>query len=166
MSLDRFKAAIATLVERLIGHRIDYLAQYPSSVITQALDGTLSVKPDSTLLPRAMTGIPIRLGLPGCTVKVDAGARVNVGFEAGDPDKPYAALWGPDGLNEVTIKANSVRLADGDIPLARVGDLVAVKIPGGANTGGPVVFTGVPDPSPLATAYGTIVSGSSKTRTG
>ena len=93
----------------------DYLALYPSTVIVQDSDGTLQIKPDSSKIP-PLAGVRIRSFAPQVAVELEQGARVLLGFEGGDPDKPYAALWGSGTVTLVTIgapgSAQYVALAD------------------------------------------------------
>lgn len=86
----RLTAALDGMVRRAT-RRMDYHAVYPGRVVQQRADGTLDVLADSpdVQLPRA---IPYRT-LPGLALEVPAGTRVAVGFEQGDPARPYAGLW-------------------------------------------------------------------------
>jgi len=146
---DSIAAVLGRWADRTIGRRLDYLALYPATVVTQAADGTLQLVPDdSRIKGYGMFPIRIRHGLPGIDVKVVDGARVLVGFEAGDPTRPYATLWETGGLDELTVTATTkitvsapeidldvattLRLAGGSQPIARVGDSTAS---GGAITG-------------------------------
>ena len=81
-----------------------YLGQYTATVIRQAADGTLDLMPDDLRLQSSgLQGVPIRHGLPGVTVEVPAGERVLLGFDSGDPAKPYAALWHEGQVTRVRI---------------------------------------------------------------
>lgn len=81
-----------------------YLGQYACKVTRQAPDGTLDLEPDDARVAGAgLQGIPIRHGLPGCTVKVAAGTRVRLAWDDGDPRVPYAALWDSGDVTEVQI---------------------------------------------------------------
>lgn len=86
----RLTAAFDAMARRAL-REVDYLAVYPAKVVQQNDDGTLDVLADSprVALPRA---IRYRT-LPGLELTVPAGTRVAVGFEQGDPSRPYAALW-------------------------------------------------------------------------
>ena len=86
----RLTAAFDGMVRRAT-RRMDFHAVYPGRVVAQRADGTLDVVADSpdVQLPRA---IRYRT-LPGLAVTVPAGTRVAVGFEQGDPARPYAGLW-------------------------------------------------------------------------
>lgn len=134
---DRLKGAVADLVRQFTGHT-DYHALYPAEVRAQNEDKTLELRPDSAKLP-GFSRVAIRHGLPGVTVTVKQGARVLLGFEGGNPEKPYAALWTADSLDtltveaetKVTIKAPVVYLGDEEDArrVAREGDLVKFTIP-------------------------------------
>lgn len=120
---------------------LDYYALYPGKVVFQRQDGTLDIETDHDRVPH-LSGIPMRLGLPGVTVKVKNGARVLVGFENGEANRPVATLWEAGGLEEITVtagvkvtinaptviigEAGMVKLAEGALPVARQGDLVVV----------------------------------------
>lgn len=100
-----------------------YHAQYPCTVERQADDGTLDLTPDDEAIRGGgLQAVPIRHGLPGFRVKVKAGARLLLGFEAGDPARPYASLWEPGAVDEIAFD-------NGDRPIARDGDPVTVFFP-------------------------------------
>lgn len=131
MSWDRMMAPLAALIEKHLA-RTDYHALYPCKVVVQKSDGSLDLKPDSTRIV-APTGVKFR-SLPGVSVTVQPGARVLLGYEGGDPTKPFASLSEDTSLVElkisaslkVTVDAPLVLLADGLAPVARVGDAVTV----------------------------------------
>lgn len=109
--LDRIKGALASFVRGLFP-QIDYLARYPARVVGQNADGTLELVPDDARLP-GLSGVPIRIGIPGVTVKVTAG-RVLLGFAGGDPSKPVAELWeGGAAVTEVKFSGGSEPLVLG-----------------------------------------------------
>jgi hypothetical protein len=153
--LDRMKDGLAAWVRSLFS-RLDYLALYPSRVVSQNGDGTLELQPDDPRLP-GLSGVPVRLGLPGTTVEVQAGARVLLGFEAGDPARPVATLWegGPlakltvvaatelhvDGGSELHLTAGKVLLKEGATPVAKEGS---------ATTGHQHTLTGTAGPYPIS----------------
>lgn len=101
MTLDRLKQALERLVQQAT-RRLDYLAAYPASVLIDHGDMTVDVQPDDTRLP-AMTGIPLRVNLPGAVVKVKKGARLLVQFEGGQPSKPIATLYQGGTLERLLI---------------------------------------------------------------
>lgn len=109
MSLDRLKQSIAAVVDSLVGRRLDYQALYPCTVVVQdALERLELLADDERVRGAGIVAVPIRHGLPGVTVKVAPGARVLLGFEAGDPTRPYAALWDPSSLVEVKVTASAL----------------------------------------------------------
>lgn len=115
---NRLLAAFEGIVARAT-RRLDYLALYPGRVVEQAGEGgPLDIELDDTRfsLPR---GIPY-LSLPGVELTVPVGSRVLVGFEAGDPSKPYAALWELGGVTRLVI-------GGGSTPAARQGDGVSAS---------------------------------------
>jgi hypothetical protein len=151
--MDRLKEALAAFV-RSVTSRLDYLALYPCKVLSQNGDGTLELKPDDDRLP-GLSKIPVKLGLPGVEVKVTSGAKVLLGFEQGDPQKPVATLWEKDSLDTITVTASTkVNIMAPDIvlngsqPVARQGDSVMVS-----SIGAPTVLV------PGTPMFGTIVAG-------
>lgn len=138
---DRFKGAIAALVRHLTAHT-DYHALYPAEVKGQNDDKTLELRPDSQDLP-GFSRVAIRHGLPGVTVTVKRGARVLLGFEGGNPQKPYASLWTADSLDTLTVEAETkillkspstvIAQTEGNARrVARMGDLVKMTFLNGA----------------------------------
>lgn len=130
------------LVERLVLPRLDPLACYPATVVSQGDDGTVDLKPDSRRFGVGLAAVPIRHGLPGVSVRVRVGARVLLGFEGGDPQRPYCALWEAGGLESITVeasakillKAPSVIAAEVEANarrVARMGDLVKMTFVNG-----------------------------------
>lgn len=116
-----------------------YHALYPATVERQDANGLLDLTPDDDAIRGTGLGaVPIRHGLPGFTVKVAKGARVLLGFEAGDPKRPYAALWEPGSVIEISFNG-------GTKPVARRGDSATVFFPPSllvTGTLGPFPFTG------------------------
>ena len=145
-------AQIVALVEQA-SERFRWHSIYPARVSQQDDDGTLQVELDDALMP-GLTRVPVRMFVPGASVRVAADARVHVLFEGGDPSKPCACLF--DGtasqLTELTITTadgaelklveggavevtpgdgSVVRIAGGGARIGRVGDSVRVTIPAG-----------------------------------
>lgn len=150
------RGGLLAAFERLLGRltrRVDYLGLYPARVVAQRADGTLDLVPDSPRVAPCQ-GVPYRT-LRGLSVDVPAGARVLLGYEGGDPSRPYALAW------EIG-DATSVRVNGGTRSAARDGDSVSVTIPAGAvlvsSPGGPI-----PSPAPI-TLTGTITSGTTALR--
>jgi hypothetical protein len=108
----RLLEAINAIVESTVGRKLDYHALYPCSVATQAADGTLDLIPDDARIKGSGTsGIKLRHGLPGFVATVPAGARVLMGFEAGDPKRPYAMAWDAGSVTSVTFDGGSEDVA-------------------------------------------------------
>lgn len=156
------------IFEAFVGPRIEAGVAYRARVILQHADGTLDITPESkraekVLRTSTMTKVPIRYGAPAISAKVAAGAVVFVEFLEGDRSQPIVTGWETATVTEITVKADTVRLADGDMPLARRGDLVVVQLPTNAFPAANG-WTPVPNPSPTAKAYGTIISGSAASK--
>lgn len=160
MPPDRLKASLRAVIEALVGRRLDYLALYEATVLSQNGDDSLSVRADDARigdLPR----VPLRVGVPGITVVTAPGARVLIGFEGGDPRAPYASFWDAGGLKEL-------RFA-GTAGVARVNDPVIFTLPtptvpiSGICPVGPFTGTLMIPPLPIR---GKITSGSSKVKAG
>ncbi len=118
---------------------IDYSRMYPGRVVAQNPDGTLQiVLDDPKVKGNGQDRVPIRTGLPGFEVKVSEGAKVSVGFDAGDPSRPYAALWdGTGSVQSVEFKPSGL-----GAPVCRVGDSFQLMIPTGVTITG--LLSGVP----------------------
>ena len=113
-------ASVTALVQRIMGRHLDMLSLYPCRVVSQNSAGLLELTPDdSRLRGFGLQAVPIRHGLPGFTVRVPAGARVRVGFDARDPSRPFALLWDEGDVTSVTFDG-------GTAGVARVGDEVRV----------------------------------------
>jgi len=111
------RAALAAFIRNVM-RNTRYHAQYPATVQGQPTDSTLDLLPDDTSVRGlGLSNVPIRHGLPAVTVKVLVGSRVLLGFEAGDPQRPYAALWSASSIEYISF-------AGGDKPVARIGDAV------------------------------------------
>jgi hypothetical protein len=147
--LDRLRGALAALVQQLTGHT-DYHAVYLAEVRGQNPDFTVELRPESPKLGD-FSRVALR-GLPGVQVRVKQGARVLLGFENGDPSRPYAALFNADSLQEIIVtaqtkillKAPSTVVAQSEglaKRVARMGDLVKVTGICGP-PGAPVEFVG------------------------
>ena len=134
--LDRFLAGVR--------QSVTYSRTYPSTVVTQNGDGTLQLRPDSDDVRGAgLDRVPVRLGMPGFRARVQAGARVRLAFDDGDPSRPYAALWDESSGNVTSVEF----IPDGvGSPLCRVGDQGQATLPMGLPVTGLVSgapFTGV-----------------------
>lgn len=90
-------AMIGDMVRAIVGlpsdpgapPRIDKLGLYPATVKAASSDGkTLDIQPADSRLS-GMQKIPLRVGVPGSVAIVSPGATVLLGWERGDPNKPY-----------------------------------------------------------------------------
>lgn len=104
-----------------IGHMIAatvrpaYLRDHPYRVVSQALDGrlTLQLIDADAGVPKMLVGIAVWPGLPSVSVKVSPGDTVIVAFLGGDRTRP--AVIGFDGRS-----SPAARVSIGDVPLAVV----------------------------------------------
>ncbi len=152
---DPIRAAFTGAVQRIM-RRVDYFALYPARVVSQSgSDLTLDVQPDRDTIP-PMSKVPIRTFAPDIEIRLSPGARVLVGFEEGDPRKPYAALWQSGALTSIAIGGSTDAAALAALVLDR---LTAIKTSfdlhthsgvtaGGGVTGVPVAP--LPSPAPVA----------------
>ena len=126
MSLDRIKRNLAAFIDAYLGRRVDYFAFYPATVTNQAADGTLEVLPDDQQIRGGgMASVPVRYGLPGFRAEVPDGARCMVGFDAGDPKRPYVATWMEDSLGGGSDVVDLLEFDGGSKSVARVDDETA-----------------------------------------
>lgn len=94
---ERWRQNFAAIIENLVGRKIDYLKLYPAVVVAQNSDGSLQlIADDPKVRGDGHNNVRVRHGLPGISVTVSQGARVRLGFEEGDPSKPFAALFDTD----------------------------------------------------------------------
>lgn len=94
---NRVAEDIAAIIDQQTGTKIDFSRMYPARVVGQNGDGSLELIPDATVIRgNGLSAVPLRIGIPGISVRVPPGGRVNLFFENGDPKTPAAALW-PDG---------------------------------------------------------------------
>lgn len=120
------KQAFADLVGSFFP-QIDYFAFYPGTLKAMSADKKkVDVDPDNKKLLPGMGSIRLKLGMPGATVDVEpgTGSRLLIGFEEGDPSKPYAMLWEQgEHVNHATLTADKITLnASGAQPVHRKGD--------------------------------------------
>jgi hypothetical protein len=131
------------LVRRIVGLPEDEgappdlmrLGLYRARVDTCASDGsTMDVTPDDRRISPEKN-VPMRVGLPGATMQVQPGAVVLLGWEKGDPSKPYCAPHWEQGATvlkltlsatEVDITGNTVlKLNGGTLGVARQTDPIS-----------------------------------------
>lgn len=99
---------LAAIIDLQTGSKIDYSRLYPSRVVRQAGDGSLEILPDApNLRGNGLTGVPLRTGIPGVSVKVPPGGKVLLYFESGDPKLPSCALW-PSGESVLSVELTCI----------------------------------------------------------
>jgi hypothetical protein len=159
MSADRIKGGLEAFVRSLL-HRVDYFALYPAKVVAQNADGTLELQPDDTRIP-PHSQVPIRLGIPGATVKVVAGGRVLLGFAGGRPDAPIATLWEGTTVTEIAIAGTTVKLGAATLGVARTTDAVSAGATMATWIGAVSVYLNTLAPGTVVppTDFGTITGG-------
>lgn len=109
--------AITAMVERIVGPRLDYLAVYPAKLVQQIGD-VVDVLCDDARIGHVRCRL--LYGTPITSVTLKQGCRLHVGFEGGDPTKPWAGLWGEGDA--------TLSFGGGSQGVARVGDAVFVTI--------------------------------------
>lgn len=90
------------------------LGLYRARVDAVAADGsTLDVTPEDKRIS-AEKGVPVRVGIPGAVAVVQAGAVVLLGWERGDPGRPYCVPSWESGatVTKLVLKASTVYLGD------------------------------------------------------
>ena len=136
----------ADIVRGLFGYYVagpvDYLALYPGKVVAQSADKTrCDVQLDSERMP-SPSNVPLRVGLPGTVTTLDLSSpvRVLVGWECGDPSKPYAHLWESSSPTPtvLTIRGTTVHIGSDTgsnfVALANLVDAELTKVATAHNT--------------------------------
>lgn len=143
--LDRLKDNLLALTRVSTPH-IDRFALYRARVVSQSADlAKVDVQPDDMRLP-GMSGVPLKLGLPGARVSVSPGAYVLIGWEGGNGQRRYACLWeGGESVVKLTFVADMIEIGAAGLGLNPL--VNGVVLASGIDT-----LTGVP--------YGTLGSGS------
>jgi hypothetical protein len=140
-----------------------YFGKYPSTVASQSADGSLDLVPEDPIVKgTGLSKVKLRHGLPGCEVKVPPGERVLLGFDNGDPTKPYASLWDSGNVLEVSI-GGPLKVALADLVKAELDRFQAMydshthitACPAGAGTASPTTQLVVAIAPIAATVLGT-----------
>ena len=115
MSADRLKDAFRAL--QALDPMHPYQRIYRAKVIAQSSDmQRVDVRPFDPSLPD-MAGIELRHGLPGLKVQVAFGCSIQIGWDDGRPDHPFAALWSADATAlRVIIPATMLELGVENAP--------------------------------------------------
>ena len=115
-AVDMFEA-VKAVVRKMLAPTL-YHGQYTGRIVSQAADGSLDWTPDDPRLA-GMTGVPIELGIPGSSVKVAPNTRCTVAFRDGSKARPFVTNWDSGVCLEI-------KIAGGQLPVARQGDMVQV----------------------------------------
>lgn len=120
---DRVKRAFFALFKASVP-RLDYLAFYSAKVVKQAGSNQFDLQPDDSRLP-SMGSVPLRHGLPGVTIQLPGDSTVMVGWENGDPSRPFCALWqGAEGnVTRITVVAQNIELGGDNLDPVMTGVL-------------------------------------------
>ena len=101
------------IIRRTLGawivQRVDFLAAYQCTVVSQNGDGSLELQPDDSRLP-PYSHVPIRYGVPGVSAQVAAGSRVLLEFASADPQKPIATVWESSSVTQLNVTATTVNI--------------------------------------------------------
>lgn len=119
---------------------IDYFTLYDAKVVTQSGDGaTVDIQPVDPRLA-GMQRVPLRLGLPGCSVQFLPGAIVRLGWDRGNPELPYACLFnGGETLTGFNIGSSPDNVLTKTDMTALISSITTMASTG--NSGGPLSFT-------------------------
>ena len=88
--MDRLRKAWQRAVKSALSG-VDYFALYRARVVKQS-GQTVDLKPDDARIPD-QTGVRLRHGVPGMEVTIAPGSYLLLGWDNGDPELPFAALW-------------------------------------------------------------------------
>jgi hypothetical protein len=101
--MDRLKEAFRSLSRSTA--RPPYAGPSRAKLVQQAANlRRVDVVPDTSDLP-PMANIPLKVGIPGLDITLPNGELVQVQFEDGRPDRPFATLWDPGEAGAVPLKA-------------------------------------------------------------
>lgn len=140
---DRIKGLLAEFVD-LVMRRVDYHALYAGTVVAQS-GALVDVKCDSPTMPQ-LRAVKVRHGLPGASSTLPQGVRVLVGFEDGDPAKPYVSQFENQQATQVVLDSLDIRLGGTGAArnAAAVGDVVTMSgLATIAGTPTPATFDGM-----------------------
>ena len=116
------KAAVYAMARQAVSG-IDYLALYDAKVISQS-GNALDLQPLDSRLP-GFGSVPLRIGIPGVTATVQPGCAVRLGWDRGDPQRPFCCLFDASATAlSLSLNANSITLNNGTLPVARQTDTV------------------------------------------
>ena len=110
-----------------------YRASYAGTVLDQEADGSLHIACDDPTVGKDLRNIPLRVGIPGCTVTVPNGARLRVFFESASPEGCYAAPMDQDPAATLALA-----LKDDKVICGTISGMVTITA---LNTATPVLLT-------------------------
>ncbi len=113
-SEDRGTAAAIQALARQLTAKLDYFALYDAKVNAQSADGkTVDITPSDPRIPQ-LQRVPLVLGIPGTVAKVVPGTFVRLGWNDGNPEKPYACLFqGGETVSSMSIAGSGVPFVQG-----------------------------------------------------
>lgn len=150
---DPMRAAFAGAVRRVMRH-VDYHAHYAGRVVSQAANLSLDVQLDVDTMP-PVSGVRLAMLAPQVEVKVLPGARVLIGWQDGDPQKPYASLWEGGSLTSIAIAGSSDAAALASLVLGQLQNIataLTTHVHSGVTTGPGTSGTAAPVYTPAAVA--------------
>jgi hypothetical protein len=154
---EAYSVAPGEAFERVLGglrREVDFSRFYPARVILQNADGTLQlvpvVPPGEKLGLTGLDRVPIRLGVPG-TVLVPPGTTCRVGFDAGDPSRPFATAFDDGSLTLLSLGAGSDFVALATLVSSQLSAIVTgfnthTHVESGGTTAVPVPQLSAPGP--------------------
>lgn len=109
---DELSNAVGKFVRKVL-RWVPFVRMFPARVVSQAANaGPVDVLPDDAEIKgTGFQGIQLRHGLPGWKVKVPAGARVRLCFDAADAARPFAALWDEGSVTELAFDGGTKAVA-------------------------------------------------------
>ena len=109
MSQDRLKQAFRDL--QRLDPMLPYRRIYRGKVMAQSGDlDRVDVRPYDPSVPD-MAGVELRHGVPGIKVQVQPGCSIQIGWDDGKPNQPFAALWSTDASAiRIVIPATALEL--------------------------------------------------------
>ncbi len=113
---ERVRGAFKRLA-RSAAPRVDFFARYEAKVIRQSpVDDSLELVPDDERVA-PISDVPIRVPAPGFRVLVAPLSKVLLGWEGGDPQRPFCEAFSrlAGSATRVDVKSPDVRLGDPDL---------------------------------------------------
>lgn len=97
--IERIRRDIEAIIERVVDP--ERMLLWPGAnrgATTNQADFAPAVDPRTNAQPvPGLTGVPLRVGLPGVELELADGQQALIGYEGGDRSRPFIALWSPGG---------------------------------------------------------------------